>query len=287
MATPGAYNGPTARLCAELSKVVYDNPHDIRRRVATLLPNAKVEIHPGFDAGSRTVVVSTEDENIIIFRGTVRARRSHLVNLRCRRVWRGNGLVHSGFLSVVEQAAPFIHWKLRTHGTNAKELYFTGHSQGGAAAYLAAMRFSLRVGLPSPSAVYTFGQPRAGNHQFSRDAERRLDKKLSRIVNGSDLIVGVPFVWMGYDHTREYLHYGKGGLISRRVQAPGQRRPLMTSLKDPQDRALLSAVRGQRISTGDLTPGPAFAKIVEKECGVSVIAPRRRLPAQATHSLRP
>jgi predicted lipase len=216
-----------------LSFLVYKDPVEIRQRAAGLIPNSKVAVHNGVLSNGRTVVFSGDKEIFVVFRGTVATSvRSHIVNFRSVRAPWGNGLVHRGFLSLCQRVSPFISQALRDYEFGTKDLYFTGHSQGGAAAYLAAMTFALRFGSPSPSAVYTFGQPRAGDAQFSRDAEKRLERKLSRIVNGLDVIVGVPFVWNGYDHTREYLQYGQNWLISRRSQVAGQRWPLSARLGD-------------------------------------------------------
>jgi hypothetical protein len=178
MATPSPYNGSTARICAELSNLIYQSPVEIKQRVATLIPNAEVTLHNISLGNSRICIVSSEKEIFVVFRGTViTSPRSVIANLRATRTRWGNGLVHRGFLSLFLAAAPFIHQALRDYKVETKDLYFTGHSQGAAAAYLAAMIFALGMRSPKPNAVYTFGQPRAGNAEFSRDAEKRLQKK--------------------------------------------------------------------------------------------------------------
>ena len=223
MATIGSsYNGPTARICAELSFNAYKSPGDIKSRIAELIPNAAVRVHNGLPGNTQVVVVSTADAVFVVFRGTIGSARSIVANLRARRIRWGNGRVHWGFLRIIAGASPLILQDLRDYQSSTKSLCFAGHSQGGAAAYLAGVTFALRIGLQAPSAVYTFGQPRAGDAQFSRDAEARLQRTLSRIANGRDIVVGVPFVWNGYDHTRDYLHYGQNRRITRRRQFAGQ-----------------------------------------------------------------
>jgi predicted lipase len=230
MATPRPYNGPTARICAELSNLIYQNPVETKQKVATLVANAEVTLHNISLGNSRVCVVSTEKEIFVVFRGTVKTSpRSIIANLRITRTRWGNGLAHRGFLSIFLAAAPFIHQALRDYKVETKDLYFAGHSQGGAAAYLAALTFALSMQSPKPSAVYTFGQPRAGNAEFSRDAEKRLQRSLSRIANGRDIIVGVPFVWNGYDHTRDYFHYGQNRLLTRRALVAGQGWPFFSA----------------------------------------------------------
>jgi predicted lipase len=229
MATIGnSYNGSTARICAELSFNAYKSPGDIRQRIAELIPNAVVRVHNGLPGNTQVVVVSTAEAVFVVFRGTILSVRSFVANLGVRRTRWGNGRVHWGFLRIVAGASPLILQDLRDYQSSTKSLCFTGHSQGGAAAYLVGVTFALRTGLQAPSAVYTYGQPRAGDAQFSRDAEARLQRTLSRITNGRDVVVGVPFVRMGYDHIREYLHYGQGQIITRLRQSAGKGWPCMS-----------------------------------------------------------
>jgi predicted lipase len=223
-----SYNGPTARICAELSFNAYKSPSDIKQRIVELIPNAAVRVHNGLPGNTQVVVVSTAEAIFVVFRGTIRSARSFVANLRVRRKRWGNGLVHRGFLRIMAGASPLILQDLRDYQSSTKSLCFAGHSQGAAAAYLMGVTFALRIGLQAPSAVYTFGQPRAGDAQFSRDAEARLQRTLSRITNGRDFVVGVPFVWNGYDHTREDLHYGQDQRITRRRQSAGQGWPAMS-----------------------------------------------------------
>jgi len=223
MPQPGTYNGPTARICAELSRIAYLLPYEIRRRVPNIIPNAAIEMRTGVLGNSRVLFISGPDEVFVVFRGTVPSSlRSILPNLYIGRKRWGKGLVHRGFLALYRRAQPFITMHLQKYQDGTKDVYFAGHSQGGAIAYLGGMTFSFDHGLPDPGAVYTFGQPRTGNASFTRDAEKQLGRRYSRIANFRDIVVGVPFVWTGYDHSREYLHYGRNWRIVRNRQAAGQ-----------------------------------------------------------------
>jgi|HubBroStandDraft_4_1064222.scaffolds.fasta_scaffold11635_5 triacylglycerol lipase len=244
MPTLCPYNGPSARICAELSNLIYRNPVEIKERVGTLVANAKVTLHNISVGNSRICVVSGEKEIFVIFRGTVKkSPRSIIANLRVTRTRWGNGLVHRGFLKLFLAAAPFIHQALRDYDykveakdeVETRKLYFTGHSQGGATAYIAALIFARGMQSPKANAIYTFGQPRAGDAEFSRDAEKRLRIGLSRITNGRDIIVGVPFVWNGYDHTRDYFHYGQNRLLTRRALMAGQELPFFNACVGDHD----------------------------------------------------
>ncbi len=247
MVTPGTYNGPTARICAELSYAIYELPLLFKQRAVQLVANSQTRLYNIFASNSVIGIVAGDNEIFVVFRGTVpRSPRSLGANINLMKAWWGNGFVHRGFLNIARDATPLITNALREFGGASKDLYFTGHSQGGAAAYLAAMTFALHFGKKDPSAAYTFGQPRAGDAQFTRDAEKRLSRKLSRIVNGRDVFVGVPFVHQGYDHTREYFHYEPNWMIARQIQMPGQGWPFVSA--SLADHAILQYLRRSHVN---------------------------------------
>mmetsp|Transcript_9465 Transcript_9465/g.18136 ORF Transcript_9465/g.18136 Transcript_9465/m.18136 type:complete len:382 (+) Transcript_9465:17-1162(+) len=70
------------------------------------------------------------------------------------------------------------------------DLIFTGHSLGGAMAMLSAFMASSISG-GHPLAVYTFGQPRVGNHALAKHINAVLPL-LFRVVNAADVIPHVP-----------------------------------------------------------------------------------------------
>lgn len=220
--TPGPYSGDTARACAELSNLVYGYPALIRRRATTEFEFADVHIATTWLANSRVVIFSRAGEIVVTFRGTVRGARSWIVNFKAMRKRWGTGRVHRGFLRAFLRAWPFISARINDYQDGTKALYFTGHSQGGAVGLLAAFTFEISTGTQSPDAVYTFGQPRAGNKAFCREIEQRMARRISRVVNNRDVVVGVPFVRQGYDHFREYLHYGKRWKVTRRKLGIGE-----------------------------------------------------------------
>jgi hypothetical protein len=70
-----------------------------------------------------------------------------------------------------------------------RPLFFTGHSLGGALSVIAGRQFAhvfpqLRV--------YTFGQPRVGDHEFANDCDGRLINAHFRFVNQDDIVPHVP-----------------------------------------------------------------------------------------------
>lgn len=220
-----ACSGKQALTCAGLSDLAYRGPHQIRRqikRIAGIIGIATVAIRTIPHRNSRILVVTDSSAIYVVFRGTVMTSwPSWKANLTVTRTRWMNGKVHKGFLGLLNQARSFFKPKLAQISSRGKPIYFTGHSQGGAVAFLAAMD-NIRLAITSRKAEnFTFGQPRTGNKHFCRNAETRLRGNCHRIVNGRDLVVGVPFVLQGYDHIRDYLHYGVNQTIIRRRQAPG------------------------------------------------------------------
>ena len=106
------------------------------------------------------------------------------------------GMVHGGFLDCFLK----IQKALDIHMQGCRDIAFSGHSQGGAIAILAAAHFYQRGhGVP---AVYTFGSPRPGSEQF-RDAYRATGIPTYRVVVDWD---GVP----RHPDSIEDFHCGKG-----------------------------------------------------------------------------
>jgi hypothetical protein len=81
------------------------------------------------------------------------------------------GKVHTGFWDAVQaiwpQIVPAVQDLMKTNPD--ARLYITGHSKGGAMAILAAalISFTENGPLPSPTAVYTFAAPHAGDSDFA------------------------------------------------------------------------------------------------------------------------
>ncbi|SRR6266699_2948245 len=217
-----ACHGQEALTCAGLSELIYELPYQIRLRIGGIVGNAQLAVRTIPHRNSRILVVASNTTVYVVFRGTVfGSLRSWQANLATNRKNWMNGKVHRGFLGVLKHAKPFFKPILAQRSNHTKEIYFTGHSQGGAVAFLAAMDNSRPIATSRLAKSYTFGQPRAGNRQFCRSAETRLGGSCSRIANGRDVVVGVPLVWQGYGHTRDFLHYNASGTIVRRRQSTG------------------------------------------------------------------
>jgi hypothetical protein len=119
----------------------------------------------------------TGAEGILFFRGTLpptTVGQDHSRFLSIVKDWLNDakvalvkgqnlpGLVHQGFLGSLDVLWPNIEAYC---AASSKPLYVTGHSKGGALAFLASYRLSKT--LKKPAAVYTYASPRAGDGAFA------------------------------------------------------------------------------------------------------------------------
>ncbi len=110
------------------------------------------------------------------------------------------GRVHRGFARELSK----IHHSedLKLPPQNGRQLYFCGHSMGGAMALLAAGRWQANY---QPEAVVSFGAPRLGDAEFVAS----LELTHWRVVNGADKVPHLPLRLLGYRHHSEALMIGK------------------------------------------------------------------------------
>jgi triacylglycerol lipase len=104
--------------------------------------------------------------------------------------WGYRGKVHRGFDEVLQSGYDQVRSALEAMGGKSRTIWVTGHSLGGALSQLAAARLS-REGFNIKS-VYTFGQPRIGNDEFSNEFESSFKGSVYRVVNNLDLAARMP-----------------------------------------------------------------------------------------------
>jgi hypothetical protein len=103
------------------------------------------------------------------------------------------GLVHGGFARALEELLKQELMKIVDDlmGTDAPRLFLTGHSLGGALAVLEAAWLYF-VENRSVAAVYTYGQPRVGDPDFSSAYNAALGEVTFRYVNDQDIVPHLP-----------------------------------------------------------------------------------------------
>ncbi|KAJ1733632.1 hypothetical protein LPJ61_001466 [Coemansia biformis] len=111
-------------------------------------------------------------------------------------------MVHHGFLSAYQSVATGVMREIvrlaARHPTY--RIVFTGHSLGGAEAVLCAVDTLHRHSeLVHRTHIYTYGMPRIGNSDWA-DSVEGLGIPVYRVVYENDMVVHIPFQWLGYTH---------------------------------------------------------------------------------------
>lgn len=147
--------------------------------------------------------------------------------------------VHEGFQAGVQAV-----WRtqLATLIDGAEEIYFTGHSLGGALSVAAAHQAGAAA--VKIRGVYTMGMPRVGTAQFAQaynntsvGAASSLGQRTFRLVHGDDVVPHVPptLAPLGYRHVGRLLSCPRGGNF-----APGNLGP--ATIEEIDIRAVLDLV---------------------------------------------
>ena len=201
-----AYSDRTAAFLAKLAMLAYIAFEDDAKRkiLEGMLSHGRVKLLETISIADTEAMVAETDKFVVVaFRGT--SSRAQLmtdmqarlnvarvaVDGRCVRV-------HAGFYAAFRK----IESKLRevlTEQDEAKAVYLTGHSLGGALALVAAAAFGGNDKLGDRiAAVYTFGAPRVGGADFPN----LVKAPHYRVVNSGDVVPLVPPNWLtGYVHT--------------------------------------------------------------------------------------
>lgn len=141
------------------------------------------------------------------------------INLKTRPVADAGGLpgkLHRGFVKALDQV-----WAAAVNPLLGRPvpLWVTGHSLGGALAVLAAARCALVTGQPVRG-LYTYGQPRVGNHDLRDAIDVSLAGRYFRYVNDRDIVPRVPPATLGYRHAGHSFLFTEDGAV--REVSPAQ-----------------------------------------------------------------
>jgi hypothetical protein len=118
-----------------------------------------------------------------------------------------SGEVHRGFQGAWESIEWRVGYYLKQWWSEDCQFWVTGHSLGGALATLAAT--SLDYQGFQVSGLYTFGQPRVGDWQFTRQVNQRMGDRMFRYVNNNDVVPMIPPQFNILKPTRFYGHMGQ------------------------------------------------------------------------------
>lgn len=158
---------------------------------------------------TQAYVIRDPARTILLFPGTEGARDVR-TDLKVSLVSWYAGKVHRGFRAAAMEIWPLTMAAMPPAGKR-QPLLLAGHSLGGALAQLIA-HAAARDHLPL-EAVYTYGQPRAGNGGFARayDAQPPLHEITFRCVNHRDPIPRVPWLLGRYRHAGREVYLPKTG----------------------------------------------------------------------------
>jgi hypothetical protein len=132
---------------------------------------------------------------VVAFRGTDKDDpRDLLDDVEVKLVgWKGKGKVFEGFRDALEEVEKTL---LPVVQAIDYRVLFTGHSLGAALATLVA-------GVRAPSALYTIGSPRVGDHDFVASLS---GLKSFRYVDCCDIVTTLPPPLLGYEHLGDPLY---------------------------------------------------------------------------------
>ena len=196
-------------LAAKLSMCSYYKIDRIKRHAVNLGFESK-DVKLISNSGSECVVVSNDSQVWIVFRGT-NDKKDHISNLHFAKT--KNSLeIHIGFNSRLDKILPEVLEEITKH--SSKDVYFAGHSLGGAMAQIVATMATNIM-----STCFTFGCPRVGTLLFSAKAQH---VNHYRFVNCTDPITVMPPRFFGFVHHGKEIYFNsdadmqtKPSLISR------------------------------------------------------------------------
>jgi Lipase (class 3) len=179
-----------------------------------------------FPAGSMYAYVASNDKAVVVaFRGTnADELQDWLADADIASEAVMHGRIHSGFYRSTQSILAPISAAVKEHGGDAKFVWVTGHSLGGAMA-LAFVYDVLTSGEIKPTGLVTFGQPLVVNGELAQFLNQQLKGKYLRFVNGGDV---VPRVFPTFSHCGNLVWFVNDGYEFRRPQA------LAPSTRDPE-----------------------------------------------------
>jgi triacylglycerol lipase len=164
----------------------------------------------GFVAGDRNKI-------IVAFRGTEQKIDDIITNARIsKKTWTEEnpiGEVHSGFYDALKSVWDDIEKEIGNLRNNNQSVWLTGHSLGGALAALAAATLKFQGAETGFDGLYTFGQPRIGNREFSSVFNQSLKSRYFRIVNNNDVVTRIPPQIFGYSHAGTLKYFDADGKL--------------------------------------------------------------------------
>ncbi len=187
-------NRQNADFLGQAAHLAYSDPHTISDTLNTW----NMELVKFFDCQNTQAYLARNDQTCILaFRGTQPNQiRDWLYDLDSHQVNGPVGKVHEGFLCALHYIWLDL-WNTLQKERGMRSLWITGHSLGGALAVLATAKLRFEKAQPV-SGLYTYGQPRVGDFEFSSRFDQGFGANTFRFVNFQDIVPRVPLRNMNY-----------------------------------------------------------------------------------------
>lgn len=223
-----------ALLLAEIAKHSYSGVEDLQKyllsefgvEIAQEIGSDPAEIVPediycrefrGMQYDGEGYLIKLKGSFIICFRGTEKEPKDFMADAKVRMKpfpYGERGKVHRGFLQQYEEINEELIDTLHELYTGSEPIWITGHSLGAALATLAASELTCSDDLlgPNVKGLYTIGQPRTGDGEFTFEYAKRMRGKSFRFVNGNDIVTRVPLyipVKFPYEHINQRLKFNE------------------------------------------------------------------------------
>lgn len=194
---------------AELASMAYLKPQEINEKVSELGFRHE-EFFQDEGTDTQVFIACNDNARIISFRGTEPGEiKDWESDMEVHLTDALGGKVHKGFYkalnSVWEKLLPSLL-------KDDRPLWVTGHSLGAAIAVLAVAKLYKEKNVKAQG-LYTFGQPRCGDHQFSEKFDELFAQKTFRFVNHNDIVPRVPLKSMHYAHVGQSKYFNKNGKL--------------------------------------------------------------------------
>lgn len=248
---------------------------DLRRWGFTVVQPVPVEDQYAY-------VMSNDKIVVVAFRGTNDWKDVAKDTWCAPRPWR-DGIVHDGFLFALNKVEKRVLAEMRAQGAKDKRIWITGHSLGGAMAYIFAHNCAVEYELP-PCGVITFGQPRCFDRTVCNFVNKKLRTKYVRFVNERDIVP-----WLPPSVVLPFVHSGKRYRLSGNVPyiectticaapAPGAKAVVI----DPEPRISEEEYSDleKRIAKAD---SPKSAVSTRKSAKISMLDLAKRIPEIHDH----
>ncbi|MBW4717243.1 lipase family protein [Saccharothrix obliqua] len=198
--TSTGYSTRQAYWMAEAAKLAYRTPEEIERTAREWgfdrVRHHETVFTPPFPLEDTQAYTAASDRMILVgFRGTEPRKIQDWLSDGSTPPWPGpanKGYVHHGFAQALRSIYPEVRDAVVELRDNDQTIWFTGHSLGGALAFLAALHLYFEDPRLLADGVYTYGQPRVCDRSLVEAHDEAFADRTHRFVNNNDVVPLVP-----------------------------------------------------------------------------------------------